>query len=102
MTRVTFAVSASLFVANMCIKQNAANLVKEFPLAAVAAEESFYVDDGLIGADNVETVRRSCSNYLLREVLYCTNGTQTTTVLEDIQPEMNDVQGIHISQMPPI
>ena len=42
----------------MCIKQNAANLVKEFPLTAAAVEESFYVDDGLTGADNIETVIR--------------------------------------------
>ena len=55
MTRVTFGVSASSFIANMCIKQNAANLVKEFPLTAAAVEESFYVDDGLTGADNIET-----------------------------------------------
>ena len=57
-TRVTFGVSASSFVANMYIKQNAANLVKEFPLVAAAVEESFYVDDGLTGADNVETAVR--------------------------------------------
>ena len=46
MTRVTFGVSASSFVANMCVKQNALNLAHEYPLAAKAVKESFYVDDG--------------------------------------------------------
>ena len=55
MTRVTFGVSSSSFIANMCIKQNAIDLAHEFPLAANAVEESFYVDDGLTGADDIQT-----------------------------------------------
>ena len=55
MTRVTFGVSASSFAANMAVKQNAADLVHKFPLAAKAVEKSFYVDDGLTGADDVQT-----------------------------------------------
>ena len=54
MTRVTFGVSASSFVSNMCVKQNALDLSMEFPLAARAVEDSFYVDDGLTGADSIE------------------------------------------------
>ena len=55
MTQVTFGVSASSFVANMCVKQNALNLAHEYPLAAKAVKESFYVDDGLTGADDTQT-----------------------------------------------
>lgn len=100
MTRVTFGVSASSFVANMCIKQNAANLVKEFPLAAAAVEESFYVDDGLTGADNVETAVR-----LQKELqqLFAKGGfllhkwnSNDSTVLQHIQPELKDTQGTHL------
>ena len=47
MTRVTFGVFASSFLANMCVKQNASDLAHEFPLAVEAVEKSFYVDDGL-------------------------------------------------------
>ena len=54
MTHVTFGVSAPSFVSNMCVKQNALDLSMEFPLAARAVEDSFYVDDGLTGADSVE------------------------------------------------
>ena len=100
MTRVTFGVSASSFVANMCIKQNAANLVKEFPLAAAAVEESFYVDDGLTGADNIETAVR-----LQKELqqLFAKGGfllhkwnSNDLTVLQHIQPELKDIQGTHL------
>ena len=55
MTRITFGVSASSFAANMAVKQNALEFAVEFPLAAKAVCESFYVDDGLVGADTIET-----------------------------------------------
>ena len=53
MTRVTFGVSASSFLANMCVKQNALDHVSEFPLAAKAVDDAFYVDDGVTGADTI-------------------------------------------------
>ena len=52
MTRVTFGVSASSFAANMCIKQNAQDLALEYPQAAKAVEDCFYVDNCLTGADH--------------------------------------------------
>lgn len=55
MTRATFGVSASCFAANMAVKHNAIELVDKYPLAAVAVHESFYVDDGLTGADDVKS-----------------------------------------------
>lgn len=54
MTRVTFGVSISSFMANMCIRQNASDFTLAYPLAAKAVEDSFYVDDGLTGADSSE------------------------------------------------
>ena len=38
----------------MAIKQNSIDLAHEFPSAARVMKRSFYVDDGLIGADSVE------------------------------------------------
>ena len=58
MKRVTFGVSASSFAANMAIKQNAIDLVHKYPKASRMVEESFYVDDFLTGADNVEDAIR--------------------------------------------
>lgn len=51
MTRITFGVSSSSFIANMCIKQNALDLASEYPNAA---GESFYVDDCQTGSDSTE------------------------------------------------
>ena len=54
MTRATFGVSSSSFTANMCVKQNALDFNSEFPLASEAVYKSFYVDDGLTGADTID------------------------------------------------
>ena len=54
MTRVMFGVSASSFAANMAVKQNALDHASEYPQAAEVVEKSFYVDDGLTGADSVQ------------------------------------------------
>ena len=52
MTCVTFGVASSSFAANMAVKQNALDGEQKFPLAAAAVRDSFYVDDGLTGADS--------------------------------------------------
>ena len=54
MTHVTFGVSASSFAANMAVKQNTIDFALEYPKAVVAVKRSFYVDDGLAGADTIE------------------------------------------------
>ncbi len=54
MTRITFGVSASSFAANMSVKQNSLYFETEYPQATQAVKNSFYVDDGLAGADSVD------------------------------------------------
>ena len=53
MTRVTFGVSASSFAAIMAVKQNVMYHAVQYPQAAEAVSNSFYVDDGLTGADSI-------------------------------------------------
>ena len=53
-TRVTFGVSSSSFVANMCVKQNTLDFGMEHLNAAKVMNESFYVDDCLTGSDSPE------------------------------------------------
>ncbi len=53
MTRLTFGVSASSFAANMAVKQNAIDFACDYPLAAECVDCSFYVDDGLTGANSI-------------------------------------------------
>ena len=47
-----FGVSASSFIANMCVKQNAIDFESQHPRAAKQVEMSFFVDDYLGGADS--------------------------------------------------
>ena len=54
MTRITFGVSSSSFIANMCIKQNALDFGMEYPNAAKVVTDSFFVDDCLTGSDSVQ------------------------------------------------
>ena len=51
MTRLTFGVNASSFIANMSVKQNARDYALEYPLISKVVDESFYVADGLTGAE---------------------------------------------------
>ena len=48
-------VSSSSFVANMSLKQNAAELAEQYSMASAVTEKSFYIDDGLAGADSVDS-----------------------------------------------
>ena len=54
---MTLGVSASSFAANMAVQQNALNFAMEYPQAAKVVAESFYVDDGLTGADSEQEAR---------------------------------------------
>ena len=99
MTRVTFGVSASSFDANMCVKQNAMDFATKYPLAAKAVEESFYVDDCLTGADNVELAIKlqqelqcllSHGGFLLRKW-----NSSNLAVLQNIDPDIRDSEAIH-------
>ena len=60
MTSPKFSVCASTFPANMALRKNALDNQQKFPQAAKATLESFYVDDGLIGADSVENTIYLC------------------------------------------
>ena len=54
MTKITFGVAASAFAAIRSLQQTALDFGDEFPLAKSYIFNSFYVDDCLAGADNVE------------------------------------------------
>ena len=99
MTRVTFGVSASSFAANMSVKQNSQDFALEFPQAASAVETSFYVDDGLTGADSVEEAIQlqkqlqelfSRGGFLLRKW-----NSNEAVVLQGISSELRDNQSLH-------
>ena len=99
MTRVTFGVSASSFAANMSVRHNAADLAHKYPLAAKAVDESFYVDDGLTGADSTQEAIElqkqlqdlfSQGGFLLRKW-----NSSDPVALQHIPPELKDSQTMH-------
>ena len=99
MTRATFGVSASCFAANMAVKQNALDFAEEFPLAAKVVRDSFYVDDGLAGAEDVVsaiTLQRQLQDlftsgcFLLRKW-----NSSNPRVLQAIFPDLREQKEIH-------
>ena len=56
MNQIIFRVASSSFAANMAVKQNTLDFANQFPLASAAVHTSFYVDNGLVGADSLEGV----------------------------------------------
>ena len=54
MTRVTFGVASSSFVANMCVKHNASDFAQSYPLATSVVNDSFYVNHCFTGTDIVK------------------------------------------------
>lgn len=96
MTRATFRVSASCFAANMAVKQNANELAQEYPLAAETVNQSFYVDDGLTSADDVDTavvLQRQLQDLFARGgfVLRKWNSSEPS-VLQAIPPELCELK----------
>ena len=100
MTSVTFGVSASSFIAYMCIKQNAINLSQLYPLASKAVEESFYVDDGLTGSDDIPSAMKLQRE--LQELFFKAGfklhkwNTSEPAVIQNIDPELRDVGATHL------
>ena len=96
MTRVTFGVSSSSFVANMAVKQNAENFAHKYPMAAKVVNEAFYVDDCLTGADDLKEAIElqqqlrslfSEANFVLRKW-----NSSSPALLESIPPDLGDAQ----------
>lgn len=88
----------------MCVKQNALDFAAVYPLAAKAVESSFYVDDGLTGADSIEEAIElqiqlqglfSKDGFLLRKW-----NSSDLTVPEHINPELCDQRSIHMFSDP--
>ena len=94
MTRATFGVSASCFAANMAVKQNAIDLSHVYPLAAEAVEKSFYVDDGLTGADDTKRATtlhgQLCDLFSHGDFVLRKWNSSDPTVLQAIPPDLRD------------
>ena len=104
MTRVTFGVSASSFAANMSVKQNVLDFALGYPQAVDAVEKSFYVDDGVTGADTMEKaieLQRQLQDLFARGgfLLRKWNSSEPT-VLQHITSELRETQCTHLIPSP--
>ena len=83
----------------MCVKKNAIDFALEYPLSAKAVEDSFYVDDGLTGADTSEKAIQlfqqlqslfEKGGFLLRKW-----SLSEATVLVHIDPSLREQHSLH-------
>ena len=94
MTRVTFGVSASPYLAVRTLQQTAADHGGDYPAASQHILQPFYVDDLLAGAPTVEEALELYSN--LRAILakgffnLCKWRSSSTSVLEGIPPDLQE------------
>ena len=85
-------------MANMSVRQNAQDHALVYPLAAKVVEDSFYVDDGLTGADSIE---EAIELHAQLQTLFDKGGfllrkwnSSEFAVLQHIEPELQDQQSI--------
>ena len=99
MTRITFGVSASSYIANMCLKQNAADFACTHPLAAEVVNQSFYVDDGLTGADTTEQaieLQKQLQDLLARGgFILCKWNSNNPLILQHSPDDLKESQSLH-------
>ena len=99
-SRVTFGVSASSFIANMCIKKNAVDLALEYPQAAKVLEDS-YMDDCLTGADTnwgaIELQKQLQELFTMGGFLLCKWRSSEPEILNDLPNDLKDPHSMLIS-----
>ena len=99
MTCVTFNVSASNFAANMSICHNAIQLALKYPQVVHVVKNSFYVDDGLTGADTIaeaNTLQQQLQSAFAKGGFHlCKWNSSDPKVLNQIPPELRDTKSTH-------
>ena len=98
MTRVTFGVVCSPFLATQVLRQVASDYRQQFSDAASITETTFYVDDCLTGADTVEEavhIREELNALLAKACMnlrkWRSNSTDLLQTIPDIIKEKEDV-----------
>lgn len=105
-TRVIYGQAAAPFLSVRAMRQCACDYAKKFPIGAKAILESFYVDDGLTGADSIEqalTLKQQMTDLLkngqFELAKWASNKSQllqseNPTYLEIKEPEIKSVLGL--------
>lgn len=104
MTRLTFGVTCSPFLATQVLQQVAADHAEEYPTAAAIIGSCFYVDDVLTGADSVEEashIREELNQLLLRACMTLRKWrSNSKELLHSIPEELREQEPVHLISMP--
>ena len=104
MTRLTFGVTSSPFLATQVLHQVASDYQTEFPQAAEIVKNTFYVDDCLTGASTVEeaiTLREELNCLLEKACMRLRKWrSNSNDLLESIPEEMRETENIQVISAP--
>ncbi len=104
MTRVTFGVTSSPFLATQVLRQLAKDYQKEYPRASHIVNTQFYVDDCLTGASTVTEaaeIRAELNSLLaLACMKLCKWRSHSSELLQTIPDEMKEKESLHIISPP--
>lgn len=104
MTRLTFGVTSSPYLATQVLRQLAQDHRKEYPTAAAIVESSFYVDDCLTGADDLEhaeQIREELNELLKRGCMTLRKWRASSpTLLMSIPEELRETSDLKITSHP--
>lgn len=104
MTRLTFGVTSSPFLASQVLRQLAQDHQVDHPEASNIVTTSFYVDDVLTGADSVEHAQhlRQDLNLLLSKACMplCKWRSNSLSLLNSIPEDLRELSDLHLSPEP--
>lgn len=103
-TRLTFGVKTSPYLASQVLQQIAVDHHTQHPEAARIVQSSFYIDDVLTGADNLEDaqhIRKELNGLLDRGCMpLCKWRTNSKQLLDTIPEEMRETTDLQIVSAP--
>ena len=104
MTRVTFGVVCSPFLATQVLRQVASDYRQQFSDAASIIETTFYVDDCLTGADTVEEAVHIREEFNVLLAKACMNlrkwRSNSTDLLQTIPDIIKEKEDVHMFSVP--
>lgn len=104
MTRLTFGVKSSPYLASQVLRQITQDHHLDHPVAAEIVKKSFYMDDVLTGADvlgDAQHIRRDLNELLSRGCMpLCKWRSNSSQLLESIPEEVRELSDLQISAAP--
>lgn len=104
MTRLTFGVTSSPFLATQVLRQLAQDYQHEYPEASEIVRTAFYVDDVLTGAETISQAQqlRESLNLLLSKACMplCKWRSNLKELLESIPDSLREMSDLHLSPEP--